>query len=40
MLFSRSFIVVVSILSLILASCSNNEKSSKSSDEGNSEKKV
>ena len=40
MLFSRSFVVIVSILSLILASCSNNESSSKSSDEGNSEKKV
>ena len=40
MLFSRSFIVIVSILSLILASCSNNESSSKSSGEGNSEKKL
>ena len=40
MLFLRSFVVIVSILSLILVSCSNNESSSKSSEEGNSEKKV
>ena len=40
MLISRSFIVIVSILSLILASCSNNESSSKSSGEDNNEKKV
>ena len=41
MFYSRSFIVIVSILSLIFASCSNNdESSSKSSGEGNSEKKV
>ena len=40
MFFSKNFVVVISILSLILASCSNNESSSKSSDEGNIEKKV
>ena len=40
MLFSKSFIVIVSILSLTLTSCSNNESSSKSSDEGSSEKKL
>ena len=40
MLFSRSFIVIFSTLSLILSSCSNNESSSKSSGEGNSENKV
>ena len=39
MLFSRSFIILF-LLSLILASCSNNESSSGSSGEGNSEKKV
>ena len=40
MMFSRSLVIIVSILSLILVSCSNNESSSKSSSEGNSEKKV
>ena len=40
MMFSRSLLIIISVLSLTLVSCSNNNNSSQSSDEGNNEKKV